>query len=175
MVLNLSLGTTTTDDEPPIALQAAVDEIEELAAASPHEALIVAAAGNYGEDRPVVPGRLPRRGRGRRAAAGPDPGAVVELRRLGDLLGDRRRRPVDVRRGPEDPEFDPVCPDTFGTDPFALQFGTSFAAPQVAARVARVAQQDGIGLRDALDRVLDGAPVEPGYGRVLVVQPAIGS
>ena len=41
--------------------------------------------------------------------------------------------------GTEDPDFDPVWPDTFGPDPFALHFGTSFAAPQVAARVARIA------------------------------------
>ena len=32
VVLNLSLGTTTTDNEPAVALQAAVDLIEEMAA-----------------------------------------------------------------------------------------------------------------------------------------------
>ena len=175
VVLNLSLGTTTTDDRPPVSLQAAVDEIEALAAASPHEALIVAAAGNYGEDRPVFPGAIPGV-----VAVGalqqdltPAPWSSYGDWLTCSVIGDGVLS--TYVEGTEDPEFDPVCPDTFGPDPFALQFGTSFAAPQVAARVARVAQQDGIGLRDALDRVLDGAPVEPGYGRVLVVQPAIGS
>lgn len=175
VVLNLSLGTTTVDDEPPAALVAALAEVEALAAASPHEVLVVAAAGNYGDDRPVFPGALP--------------GVVA----VGALQQDLSPAPWSTRgdwvtcsaigdgvlstyvEGAEDPEFDPVCADTFGPDPFALHFGTSFAAPQVAARVARVAQEDGIGLRDALDRVLDGAPSVPGFGRVITVQPPIGS
>lgn len=173
VVVNASLGTTTTDDRPPLALQAAVDEIDALAAASPHEALVVAAAGNYGEDRPVFPGAIP--------------GVVA----VGALQQDLSPAPWSSHgdwvtcsvigdgvlstyvEGAEDPEFDPVFPDTFGPDPFALHFGTSFAAPQVAARVARVAQEEGIGLRQALDRVLDGAPEKAGYGRVLQIQPAI--
>ena len=59
VVVNASLGTTTVDDKPPVALAAALAEIEALAAASPHEALVVAASGNYGDDRPVFPGALP--------------------------------------------------------------------------------------------------------------------
>jgi Subtilase family len=174
VVLNLSLGTTTTDDRPPVALQAAVDEIEALAAASPHEALIVAAAGNYGEDRPVFPGAIP--GVVAVGALQQDM-APAPWSSYGDwvtcsVIGDGVLS--TYVEGAEDPEFDPVCPDTFGPDPFALHFGTSFAAPQVAARVARVAQEEGIGLRQALDRVLDGAPARPGYGRVLQIQPAIG-
>ncbi len=175
VVLNLSLGTTTLDDRPPAALAAALAEIEALAAASAHEVLVVAAAGNYGDDRLVFPGALP--------------GVVA----VGALKQDLTRAPWSSYgdwvtcsvigdgvlstyvEGAEDPDFDPVCADTFGPNPFALHFGTSFAAPQVAARVARVAQEDGIGLRDALDRVLDGAPTLPGLGRVLTVQPPIGS
>jgi hypothetical protein len=175
VVLNLSLGTTTTDDEPPVALAAALAEIEALAAASPHEALVVAAAGNYGEDRPVFPGALPgvvAVGGLRQdltPAAWSSYGDWVTCSVIGDGVLST------YVEGAEDPEFDPVCPDTFGPDPFALHFGTSFAAPQVAARVARVAQEERIGLRAALDRVLDGAPALPGYGRVLTIQPAIGT
>jgi hypothetical protein len=77
--------------------------------------------------------------------------------------------------GCEDPDFDPRYPDSFGPDSFALHFGTSFAAPQVAARVARVAQENGIGLQAARDEVLACAPERPGYGRVLQIQPAIVS
>lgn len=175
VVLNLSLGTTTADDRPPAALQAAVDEIDALAAASPHEALIVAAAGNYGEDRKVFPGAIP--------------GVVA----VGALQQDLEPAPWSSYgdwltcsvigdgvlslyvEGREDPEFSPVRQDVFPADPFALHFGTSFAAPQVAGRVARVAQDEGIGLREALDRILADAPEKPGYGRVLQIQPTIGS
>jgi hypothetical protein len=175
VVLNLSLGTTTADDRPPVALQAAVAEIDALAGASPYEALIVAAAGNYGDGRPVFPGAIP--------------GVVA----VGALQQDMSPAPWSSYgdwvtcsvigdgvlstyvEGAEDPEFSPVRQDTFPPNPFALHFGTSFAAPQVAARVARVAQEEGIGLRDALAEVLSGAPEVPGYGQVLQVQPAIGS
>jgi subtilisin family serine protease len=75
--------------------------------------------------------------------------------------------------GTEDPFFD-TEPDTFGPDSFALQFGTSFAAPQVAGRVAHVAQQEKVSLRHALARVLAGACRVSDFGRVLAVQPPIG-
>ena len=175
VVLNLSLGTTTTDDQPPVALQAAVDEIDALAAASPHEALIVAAAGNYGDDRRVFPGAIPGV-----VAVGalqqdlqPAPWSSYGDWLTCSVIGDGVLS-VYVE-GCEDPEFSPVRQDVFGPDPFALHFGTSFAAPQVAGRVARVAQDEGIGLREALEKILDGAPETPDYGRVLQIQPAIGS
>jgi hypothetical protein len=173
VVLNLSLGTTTTDDEPPVALQAAVDLIEEIAAEQGKDVLIVAAAGNYGDARPVWPAAL----RGVVAVGAltqqltPAPwssrGSWVDCSVLGDGV-----LTVYVQ-GTEDPFFDPE-PDTFGPDPFALQFGTSFAAPQVAGRVAYVAQQEKIGLRHALARVLAGARRLPDFGRVLEIQSPIG-
>lgn len=173
VVLNLSLGTTTTDDEPPIALQAAVDLIEELAAEYGRDVLIVAAAGNYGDDRPVWPAAL----RGVVAVGAltqqlePAPwssrGPWVDCSVLGDGV-----LTIYVE-GTEDPFFD-TEPDTFGPDSFALQFGTSFAAPQVAGRVAHVAQEDKVSLRHALARVLAGAARKPDFGRVLAVQPPIG-
>ena len=74
--------------------------------------------------------------------------------------------------GREDPFFD-TEPDTFGPDSFALQFGTSFAAPQVAGRVAQIAREE-IRLRHALGRVLAGLAGCPDFGRVLAIQPPIG-
>jgi hypothetical protein len=173
VVLNLSLGTTTTDDEPPVALQAAVDLIDELAAEHGRDVLIVAAAGNYGDDRPVWPAAL----RGVVAVGAltqqlePAPwssrGPWVDCSVLGDGV-----LTVYVE-GTEDPFFD-TEPDTFGPDSFALQFGTSFAAPQVAGRVAHIAQENKVSLRHALARVLAGAARKPEFGRVLAVQGPIG-
>ena len=80
-MLNLSLGTTTTDDEPPVALEAAVDLIEEMAAEQDRDVLIVAAAGNYGDCRPVWPAAL----RG-----------VVAVGALTQQLASRRRGPAAV-------------------------------------------------------------------------------
>jgi hypothetical protein len=172
-VLNLSLGTTTTDDEPPVALQAAVDEIADLAARSGLEALIVAAAGNYGDDRPVFPGAIPgvvavgALGQDLEPAPWSSHGDWVTCSVIGDGV-----LSVYVE-GREDPEFSPVVQDQFDADPFALHFGTSFAAPQVAGRVAQVATEQGIGLRAALDLVLADARDLPGFGRALVIQPPI--
>lgn len=173
VVLNLSLGTTTTDDEPPVALQAAVDLIEELAAKQRRDVLIVAAAGNYGDTRPVWPAAL----RGVVAVGAltqqltPTPwssrGPWVDCSVLGDGV-----LTVYVE-GIEDPFFD-TDPDTFGPDSFALQFGTSFAAPQVAGRVACVAEEEKVSLRQALALVLAGARRIPDFGRVLEVQPPVG-
>ena len=173
VVLNLSLGTTTTDDTPPVALQAAVDLIEEMAGEQGRDVLVVAAAGNYGESRPVWPAAS----RGVVAVGAltqqltPAPwssrGPWVDCSVIGDGV-----LSVYVE-GNEDPFFDTAA-DSFGPDSFALQFGTSFAAPQVAGRVARVAQDDGIGLRHALARVLAGARRLPDFGRVVQIQPPIG-
>lgn len=173
VVLNLSLGTTTIDDRPPIALQAALDLIEELAAAPERDVLVIAAAGNYGDCRIVWPAGC----RGVIAVGAltqdllPAPwsshGPWVDVSTVGDGV-----LSVYVE-GEEDPFFDTAA-DAFGPDSFALHFGTSFAAPQLAGRVARVAQDEGIGLRAALGRVLAGARRIPDFGRVLAIQPPIG-
>ena len=173
VVLNLSLGTTTTDDEPPVALQAALDLIEEMAAEQRRDVLVVAAAGNYGDARPVWPAAL--RGvvavgaltQQMTAAPWSSRGPWVDCAVLGDGV-----LTIYVE-GIEDPFFD-TDPDTFLADSFALQFGTSFAAPQVAGRVAYVAEEEKVSLRQALARVFAGARRIPDLGRVVEVQPPIG-
>lgn len=172
VVLNLSLGTTTVDDEPPLALQAAVDTIEALSAASEYDALIVAAAGNYGDDRLVWPAAC----RGVVAVGGltqqltgtswSSRGPWVDCSVIGDGVLST------YVQGQEDPDFGEPA-DTFGPDPFALLWGTSFAAPQVAGRVARIAEDEKVSLRDALGRLLTGTSRLPGFGRVLAVQPPV--
>ena len=165
MVLNLSLGTTTTDDEPPIALQAAVDLIDELASAHPTlDALIVAAAGNYGTSRIVWPAGF--RGviavgaltQDLRPAPWSSYGPWVDCSVIGDGV-----LSVYVE-GREDPFFDTAA-DTFGPNSWALHFGTSFAAPQVAGLVAQIAAVEGIWGSGGSSPGSAGWPAPAGCGR----------
>jgi hypothetical protein len=170
VVVNLSLGTSTVDDQPPLALAAALDTVKELAAEAGLEALIVAAAGNNGDSRPVWP------------AAFPDVVAVGALtQQLTGASWSSRGDWVDCSvigdgvlttyvEGCEDPAFGEPA-DSFGPDPFALVYGTSFAAPQVSGAVARFAAEKGIGLRDALDQLLAAGTPLPGFGSTFTIQP----
>jgi hypothetical protein len=172
VVVNLSLGTTTLDDTPPLALQAALDTVEAMAAESGLEALVVAAAGNDGDTRPVWPaacrgviavGALTQELTG---APWSSRGIWVDCSVIGDGVL------TTYVEGCEDPAFGEPA-DRFGPNAFALVYGTSFAAPQVAGRVARIAAEEGIGLRAALGRLLTDTPRLPGFGRVLAVQPPV--
>lgn len=172
VVVNLSLGTTTLDDTPPLALQAALDTVAAMAAASELEALVVAAAGNDGDTRPVWPaacrgviavGALTQELTG---ATWSSRGTWVDCSVIGDGVL------TTYVEGREDPAFGEPA-DSFGPDAFALVYGTSFAAPQVAGRVARIAAEEGIGLRDALGRLLTDTPRLPDFGRVLAIQPPV--
>jgi hypothetical protein len=163
-IVNLSLGTYTMDDEPPIAMQAA---LEVLAERHP-EVLVVAAAGNDGSDRPCWP------------AAFPD---VVGVAGLSPALGrtDWSNRGdwitcstvgegavstyVQGRR----PDRNGEPPAVFGSDAWACWTGTSFAAPQVAAAVADRCAAEGGTPRQALAGLLEGRPVAPGFGSILEI------
>jgi len=173
VVLNLSLGTTTIDDRPALALQVALDLIDELSAAEPElDVLVIAAAGNYGSTKPVWPaacsgvvavGALTQ---SMLPAPWSSHGHWVDCSVIGDGV-----LSVYVE-GKEDPFYDTAA-DSYGKDSWALHFGTSFAAPQVAGRVAQVAVTDKVGLHDALGRVLTGARRIPDLGRTLAIQPPI--
>ncbi|RJK98229.1 S8 family serine peptidase [Vallicoccus soli] len=163
-VVNLSFGVQTPGDVPPVALQAAVDILAE----EHPEALVVAAAGNDGSDRPSWPA------------------AFREVVAVGALDVDLAPAPWSNRGhwvdcsavgegvlstyvpGVEDPEFDPA-PDTYPADAWAVWTGTSFAAPQVAGLVARVAAERGTGVQEAWRTVQRAAVRVPGAGRVVPV------
>ncbi len=137
-VVNLSLGAQTLDDQPLLALQVAFELLSE---AGRDDALLVAAAGNYGDTRPCWPAAF------RRVVA--VAGLTAEMQPTG---WSSRGHWVDVStvgeglvstyvRGEESPDLSPGT----GTDvwpltddrPWAVWTGTSFAAPQVAGEVAR--------------------------------------
>ena len=132
-VVNLSLGGYTFDDNPPVVTQAVLDQL-------PRTTVVVAAAGNDGIDRPWWPAACKH---------------VVAVAAVDDLGG--------VVAPTEWSNFGPwvdVC--TVGSDllstyvegtyptgtvfagphPFARWSGTSFAAPLVAAEIARRVRED---------------------------------
>jgi hypothetical protein len=162
LVINLSLGGETLDDQPMLAIEVA---LEILAERRP-EALVVAAAGNTGDTRPVFP------------AASRSVVAVAALDARGRLTPwSTRGSWVDCSAvgegilstfvpGVEDPRLDPL-PDTWTDNPWALWSGSSFAAPQVAAAVARVAAEKGCTPREALAALYALAPRVPDAGRAL--------
>jgi len=169
-VLNLSFGLEALEDRPPVAFQVALELIDEIAAAQPREVLLVAAAGNFGRDRPCWPAAfcnvvaVAALTQDLAPADWSTRGFWVDCSTMGEGV-----RSTYVQ-GRESPLVDPD-PDTFGADSWALWTGTSFAAPQVVGAVAFIAQRDGIPPRQALQRLLDGRPHVPGYGRAVRILP----
>jgi hypothetical protein len=161
-VVNLSLGTRTVDDEAPIALEAAL----ELLAERHPDVLVVAAAGNDGDERPCWPAAFPDvvSVAGLTASSGP-----AEWSTHGDwvtcstVAEDVVSTFVEGRR----PGVFGERTTVFGADPWASWTGTSFATPQVAAAVAERSADRGVTPRQALAELLADRPELPGYGVVL--------
>jgi hypothetical protein len=171
-VVNLSLGSVTLYDQPSLAVEAALERIEEIEREQGREVLVVAAAGNGGDTRPMWPA------------------AFRQVVSVAGLTADHRAAPWSSRgfwvdcstvaegicgpfvQGRESYEFT-ADPDTFPADSFALWSGTSFAAPQVAGAVAALMHEHGIGARTAYAMLRGtGTPV-PDYGRALRILPGV--
>jgi hypothetical protein len=169
-ILNLSLGTETLDDQPPTALEVALEIIGELEQQRGEKVVIVAAAGNFASSRPCWPAAFRR---------------VVSVAGLtADLTAtswSNRGFWVDCSavgegvlstyvEGNESFEADPK-PDSFPQDPFALWSGTSFAAPQIAGALARICREDQVPPEEALRRLLNRGKPLPDFGRALKILP----
>lgn len=165
-VLNLSLGTPTLDDQPLLAIEVALDLIEERHP----EVLVVAAAGNEGNTRPVWPAASKRvvAVGGLTADLTPAPwsssGFWVDCSTVGEGVLST------FVTGQESADLDPD-PDTWGKDPWAVWSGTSFAAPQISGAVARIAAEQSLPPREALKVLLAGARQLPDFGRVVRLLP----
>ena len=165
-IVNLSLGCQTQDDVPPIALQAALDVIAEIEQQDGREVIIVAAAGNFGDERPCWPGAFDRvvSVAAVDASLAPVPwsshGAWVTCATVGE--GQRSTFVPGQEATPDGQHL-----SQFGQDAWAVWSGTSFSAPQIAGALARM--HDGQPLRRALDQLLaTGQPV-PGFGQALMI------
>ncbi|GEL96692.1 S8 family peptidase [Cellulomonas terrae] len=155
-ILNLSLGHQSERDEPSLPLAAAVARIRQIEAERKEEIVVVAAAGNFGDDRPTWPAALHdvvavgSVDTDLRTSAWSSRGAWVDVATVG------RGVLSTYVRGQSYDEGGSVV-DEFGDNAFARWTGTSFAAPQVAGAVAQEMVRAGVGARSALRTVLAGA------------------
>ncbi len=134
--------------------------------------LVVAAAGNYADTRPCWPA------------------AFREVVSVGGLAPDMQPTAWSTRgfwvtcstigqgivstyvEGRESPQVDPKS-RAFGPNAWAVWIGTSFAAPQITGALARLSQDEGISVRDALRKLLaTGRPI-PDFGQALRILPGI--
>jgi RNA polymerase sigma factor (sigma-70 family) len=161
-IVNLSLGSSTLYDQPSLAVEAALDRIEEIEREQGREVLVVAAAGNGGDTRPMWPAAFRQvvavagLTANHHAAPWSSHGFWVDCSTVAEgICG-------PFVKGEESYEFT-ADPDDFPADSFALWSGTSFAAPQVAGKVAALMHEHGIGARRAYALLrATGTAIPPG-------------
>jgi Subtilase family len=167
-IINLSLGTQTVDNLPPLAFTTAVDIVQNEYPG----VVIVASAGNTGQELPLFPA------------------AMKGVVGVGALKADLT--PVSwsthgfwldcsavgvgiistfVRGNEQHTEAGQEVVEHFDRNSWALWSGTSFSAPQIAGGVAQLCQLHDVTPPVALGQLLDGRPVLPGYGTVVPILP----
>ena len=167
-IINLSLGTMTVDNLPPVAFTAALDIVQ---AAHP-DVLVVASAGNTGLEAPMFPAAMKGViGVGALAAdLTPAPwsnhGFWVNCSAVGVGVISTFVEGVEPHT-----DAGAVVTEQFGPDAWAIWSGTSFSAPQIAGAVAQLCQLNDVGSAVALGQLLAGQPILPGYGFVIPILP----
>lgn len=167
-IVSLSLGTHTDDGLPPVAFEAALDAIDELSGGS-EAPVFVAAAGNSGTTELVWPAASTRVIAV--AALTPDSGPAawssrgpwVDCSTIGQGVVST------YVEGTEDTAFGGT--DSYGTSAWAMWTGTSFAAPQIAAAIARLCRETGLPPRAAADRLIAAGTPVPDFGQALELLP----
>jgi subtilisin family serine protease len=173
-IINLSLGCQTQDDFPPIAIQAALDIIRDWERKEKEEdqrAVIVAAAGNFGDTRPSWPAAF--RDVVAVAALAPDmqqtPWSSHGFWITCSTVGQGILSTFVV--GTEAPEIGSAAYTFNRPNPWAVWSGTSFAAPQITGALAWQVQFRAASPRQALDTVLaEGRPI-PDFGQAVHILP----
>lgn len=169
-VVNLSLGTETYFDEPPLALAAALDVVREIEMARGWETVIVAAGGNGGTTSPVWPaafGRVVAVG-GLTAALKPSAwssrGHWIDVSTVGEGIVST------YVAGAQSPDF-AAEPQTFEDDAWARWTGSSFAAPQVSGAIARAMTEHSLSATQALRELLAAGRPVASFGKALHILP----
>ncbi|WP_227579475.1 S8 family peptidase [Cellulomonas xiejunii] len=168
-VVNLSLGTQTLFDEASLPIGAALDVVRDIEDERGTRTVIVASAGNYGDDVPTWPAAF-----GRVVAVG---GLTADLR---PTTWSSRGSWVDIStvgedvvstyvQGTQNPTFGESR--TFGENAFASWVGTSFAAPQVSGAIARAMTQLRVDGPQAVDALLAAGKPVAGFGKALQILP----
>jgi len=172
VIVNLSFGTETADDERPVALSVALEIIDEESRKAELETVVVAAAGNFGHDRPCYPAAFPTvtavaaLTQGILPAEWSSRGAWVDVSTIGEGV-----RSTFVP-GTESPVTDYRF-EEFPQNAWALWSGTSFAAPQVTGAIARIAIDEGVTPTEAKRILLKDAKEIPLYGKQVEILPPI--
>ena len=172
VIVNMSFGAETADDERPVALGVALEIIDEESRKAGLETVVVAAAGNFGHDRPCYPAAFPTvtavaaLTQGMLPAEWSSRGAWVDVSTIGEGV-----RSTFVP-GTESPSLDYDF-EEFPKDAWALWSGTSFAAPQVAGALAKIAIDEGVTPTEAKRRLLEEAGEIPLYGKRIEILPRI--
>ncbi|MCL6537154.1 MAG: S8/S53 family peptidase [Acidothermus sp.] len=169
-IISLSLGCYTHDDKPPAVLT-------HILARIPQTTLIVACAGNTASDRPFWPAATKRViGVAALNAAGTDRAVFSNYGWWVDACA------VGENLVSSFVTFDGPRPPHGGRDPdrfigYARWSGTSFAAPRVAAAIARRAYEQAIPIRQAAAQLLDPTAHRyfPDLGVVVDPPPGIPS
>lgn len=172
VIVNLSFGTETADDERPVALSAALEIIDEASRTAGLETVVVAAAGNFGHDRPCYPAAFPTvtavaaLTQGMLPAEWSSRGAWVDSCTIGEGV-----RSTFVP-GTESPSLDYDF-EEFPANAWALWSGTSFAAPQITGAIAKIAIEEDVPPTEAKRRLLEDAEEVPLYGKQVEILPRI--
>jgi len=142
-ILSLSLSCYTDNDEPPLGLAAAIALIQS------HGTVVVASAGNDSTCRPAFPAALP----GVISVAALASNGAAPFTNYGPWVRACAPGMDIVSRYYDKTEVN--NPDRTRYEGWASWCGTSFAAPTVAAAIAREIMLTGIEPVDAAERVVD--------------------
>jgi Subtilase family len=167
-VVNLSLGMRTLNNQPCLALESALDLIDEMSEGS-EPPVLVASAGNYGDTDPVWPAASRRVVSVAGLTANMDPAGWSSRGVWVDCSTVAEGIVSTFVEGEEDPDFGGH--DSYPPDAWAVWTGTSFAAPQIAGAISRTCREEGLSPREAARRLIRrGLPI-PDYGRALYILP----
>jgi hypothetical protein len=185
-ILCLSFGAFTADDAPPGIMASTIEEIGKFATSHHREILLVAAAGNSGDERPCWPAAFSRGAQAFLQEEEPGPVKVVAVAGLTTGMEPARWATrgtwVDLStaaegicsvyvEGTEYPSPQNPHPDSYGADPWALWSGSSFAAPQVVGALTRLCRERELSPHAALRLLLEGGLPLGGFGRAVHLLP----